>query len=78
MDVAETVKDIILDILDVSENEVVPEANIAVDLGASSVQIIDLVAAVENEFNVMLANADIVKLRTVGDVISFIRAKCPD
>ncbi|MBU4357112.1 MAG: acyl carrier protein [Proteobacteria bacterium] len=71
----EKVIDIIVDKLGVDRSEVTPEAVFVDDLGADSLDLVELIMAMEEEFNMEIADEDAEKLRTVQDVISFISAR---
>ena len=71
----EKVIDIIVDKLGVDRSEVTPEAVFDDDLGADSLDLVELIMAMEEEFNMEIADEDAEKLRTVQDVISFISAR---
>jgi len=67
--------DIIVDKLGVERSEVVPEAVFVDDLGADSLDLVELIMAMEEEFGFEIADEEAEKLRTVQDVISFIQAR---
>ena len=71
----EKVIDIIVDKLGVERAEVTPEAAFVDDLGAASLDLVELIMAMEEEFGMEIADEDAEKLRTVQDVISFISAR---
>jgi acyl carrier protein len=71
----EKVIDIIVDKLGVDRSEVTPEAAFVDDLGADSLDLVELIMAMEEEFGTEIADEDAEKLRTVQDVISFISAR---
>lgn len=66
------VKAIIVDKLGVDENEVTPEATFTNDLGADSLDTVELVMEFEKEFNIPIPDEDAEKITTVQDVISYI------
>ncbi|MDY0258118.1 MULTISPECIES: acyl carrier protein [unclassified Desulfovibrio] len=74
-DVAEKVKKIIVDQLGVSADEVKPEASFVEDLGADSLDLTELIMAMEEEFEVEIADDDAQKLLKVQDAISYIEEK---
>ena len=74
-DVAEKVKKIIIDQLGVSAEEVKPEASFVEDLGADSLDLTELIMAMEEEFEVEIADDDAQKLLKVQDAISYIEEK---
>jgi len=70
--VAEKVKKMIVDQLGVSESEVVPEAKFIDDLGADSLDIVELIMALEDEYSIEIPDEDAEKMETVGDAIRYI------
>jgi acyl carrier protein len=73
--IEEKVIDIIVDKLGVDRSEVTPEAVFVDDLGADSLDLVELIMAMEEEFGMEIADEDAEKLRTVQDVTSFISAR---
>jgi len=72
MTVAEKVKKMIVEQLEVNESEVVPEAKFIDDLGADSLDIVELVMALEDEYGIEIPDEDAEKIETVGDAIRYI------
>jgi acyl carrier protein len=72
MDVEAKVRGIIVEQLAVSEEEVTPTASFVDDLGADSLDTVELVMALEEEFNIEISDEDAEKIRTVGDAIKYI------
>ncbi len=70
--VTEKVKKMIVDQLGVSESEVVPEAKFIDDLGADSLDIVELIMALEDEYSIEIPDEDAEKMETVGDAIKYI------
>ncbi|MFL2479004.1 MAG: acyl carrier protein [Verrucomicrobiales bacterium] len=70
--IADKVKDIIVQNLNVPEEQVKPEAKFIEDLGADSLDTVELVMAFEEEFNIEVPDEDAEKLVSVGAVISHI------
>jgi len=68
----EKVTEIIVEQLGVSADQVKPEAKLIEDLGADSLDAVELVMAVEEEFNIEVADEDAEKLVTVGDIITHV------
>jgi acyl carrier protein len=73
--IEEKVKDIIVEQLGVNPEQVTPTASFIEDLGADSLDIVELVMAFEEEFSVEVPDEDAEKLQTVGDVIKYIEEK---
>ncbi|MDI3526945.1 MAG: acyl carrier protein [Tenuifilum sp.] len=71
-DIATRVKSIIVDKLGVDENEVTPEASFTNDLGADSLDTVELIMEFEKEFNLSIPDEDAEKIGTVGDAIKYI------
>ena len=72
------IKDMIVDQLDVEADEVTMDANIQEDLGADSLDIVDLIMAVEDEFEVKIDDDGSENIKTVGDIVKFIDANKED
>ena len=72
--VFDKLKEIIMDQLDVEEDEVTMDANIQEDLDADSLDMVDLVMSVEEEFDLKIEDEDVEKIKTVVDIVSFIEA----
>ncbi|MCC5815908.1 MAG: acyl carrier protein [Leptospira sp.] len=68
----EKIKSIIVEQLGVDESEVNPEAHFIDDLGADSLDTVELVMALEEEFGIEISDEDAEKIQTVGDVTKFI------
>ncbi|KHK02484.1 acyl carrier protein [Desulfovibrio aerotolerans] len=75
MSVAEKVKEIIVDQLGVDAAEVLPEAKFVDDLGADSLDLTELIMAMEEEFGVEISDEDAQTIQKVQDAISFIEKK---
>ena len=71
----EKMKEIIADQLGVSEDEVTLEASFKEDLDADSLDLFDLVMALEEEYDVEIPSDDLAELNTVGDVINYLKDK---
>ena len=71
-DIQEKVKTIICEQLDVEEETVVPEASFVDDLGADSLDQVELIMAMEEEFDVSIPDEDAEKIVTVKDAIEYI------
>lgn len=75
MSVAEKVKQIIIEQLGVDENQVDPSASFVDDLGADSLDIVELVMAFEEAFDLDIPDEDAEKIKTVKDAVDYIEAK---
>lgn len=73
-DIANRVKDIIVDKLTVDEAEVTPAAEFSKDLGADSLDTVELIMEFEKEFGISIPDEDAEKIATVGDAIDYIEA----
>lgn len=73
-DVANKVKEIIVDKLTVDEAEVTPTAEFSKDLGADSLDTVELIMEFEKEFGISIPDEDAEKITTVGDAIAYIEA----
>ena len=74
-DVDATVKKIVADHLGVDEQKVINEASFIDDLGADSLDTVELVMAFEEEFGAEISDNEAEKILTVGDAIKFVEAK---
>ena len=75
MALEERVAEIIVSQLGVSRDEVVAEASFTDDLGADSLDIVELVMAMEEEFNVEIPDEDAEKIQTIGAAIAYLKGK---
>lgn len=72
-EIFEKVKGIIVEQLGVTENSVTMEASFIDDLGADSLDIVELIMALEEEFDTEIPDSDAEKVVTVGDVVDYIK-----
>ena len=72
-EVFDKIKEIIVEQLGVAENSVTEEASFIDDLGADSLDIVELIMALEEEFDIEIPDADAEKVVTVGDVVDYIK-----
>ncbi len=70
--VFEKLKSILIDQLDVEEEKVTLDALITEDLGADSLDVVDLIMSLEEEFDVEIPDDQIENIKTVGDVVKYI------
>lgn len=75
MDIFEHVKKILCDQLDLDEEQVTEDSEVIDDLGADSLDIVDLVMTLEEEFDTEIPDEDIENLRTVGDIVKYIEER---
>lgn len=75
MAVAERVKSIIASQLGVNEGEIKPESSFVEDLGADSLDTVELVMALEEEFSIEIPDEDAEKMTTVGEAVKYIENK---
>ena len=71
-EIFDKLKELVVDQLGVDDDEVTTEATIQEDLGADSLDLVDLVMAVEEEFDVKIADEDLEGIKTVGDIVDYI------
>lgn len=71
--VFEKIKEILAGQLDVDAEEISLDTKIAEDLGADSLDVVELLMAIEDEFDVEIPDEEIEKLKTVGDVVEYIQ-----
>lgn len=70
----EKVRDILCEQLDVEKSAVTMESDIADDLGADSIDVVDLIMSLEDEFEVEMPDEDVANIKTVGDIVNYIEA----
>lgn len=75
MDIQAKVREIIMDKLGVEESQITPEASFINDLGADSLDIVELVMGFETAFNIQIPDEDAEKIQAVGDVYKYLEAK---
>lgn len=76
--IEEKVKNIIVEQLGVNEEQITPEAKFIEDLGADSLDTVELVMAFEEEFGIEVPDEEAEKLQTVGDVIKYVEEASAD
>jgi acyl carrier protein len=70
--VFDKVKDLLCEQLDVEEDAVTMDANIIDDLGADSLDVVDLVMSLEDEFNAEIPDEEVETMKTVGDIVKYL------
>ena len=75
MSIEEKVKNIIVEQLGVEPENVKPESSFVDDLGADSLDTVELMITLESEFDLTIPEEEAAKIRTVGDVINYIKSK---
>jgi acyl carrier protein len=78
MAIEDKVKEIIVDQLGVEPEQVKPEASFIDDLGADSLDTVELVMAFEEEFDLEIPDEDAEKIKSVGDAITYIKSKASE
>ncbi|OQB15775.1 MAG: Acyl carrier protein [Firmicutes bacterium ADurb.Bin193] len=71
----EKIKEIIVEQLGVSEDKVTLESSLMDDLGADSLDLVELVMAMEQEFEIEISDEDAENIKTVGDIVNFVKEK---
>ena len=74
-DIADRIKKIVVEHLDVEEEKIVPNASFIDDLGADSLETVELVMAFEEEFGIEIPDDAAESIQTFGDAVSFITEK---
>jgi len=75
MTLEEKVIELIVEQLDITKEECVPEASFLDDLGADSLDLVELIMEMEETFDLEVADDELEKIRTVQDVINFLKSK---
>ncbi|WP_295155462.1 acyl carrier protein [uncultured Ruminococcus sp.] len=73
--VFDKIREIIVEQLDVDEDKVTADASITEDLGADSLDVVDLVMSIEESFDLEIPDEEVENIKTVGDIVKFIEAK---
>ncbi len=74
MSIEARVRSIIADQLGITEEEIKPESKFIEDLGADSLDIVELIMAMEEEFQTEIPDEEAEKIRTVGDVMEYVKS----
>lgn len=70
--VFEKIRAILCDQFDVSEDSITMETAIQEDLGADSIDVVDLVVSIEDEFDIEIPDEEIEDVKTVGDIVKYV------
>jgi acyl carrier protein len=73
--ILEKIKDILAQQFEVSADSISADTNIVDDLGADSLDVVELIMSVEDEFGVQISDDDAAQLATVGKIVEYIEAK---
>lgn len=73
--VFEKIRTILADQLDKNEEEITLETDIAADLGADSLDVVEMIMSIEDEFEVEIPDEEIENIKTVGDVVNYIQSR---
>ena len=74
-EVQQKLKEIVMDRLNAEEDEIKPEASFVEDLGADSLDIVELIMGIEEEFDIEIPDEDAEKLTTVGEAMAYVKTK---
>ena len=66
------IKEIVVDQLGVEEDIVTPDSNIQEDLGADSLDIVDLIQTIEDEYDISIPDEAVESIKTVGDIVAYV------
>ena len=71
----EKIKKLLADQLDADEDDMTMETDIAKDLGADSLDVVELLMSIEDEFEVEIPDEDVENISTIGDIVEYIDSK---
>ena len=74
-EVQQKLKEIVMDRLNAEEEQIKPEASFVEDLGADSLDIVELIMGIEEEFDIEIPDEDAEKLTTVGEALTYVKTK---
>lgn len=74
-DILAKIKDVVVEKLDANSDDITDEASFTDDLGADSLDVVELVMGLEDEFDIEISDEEAEGIRTVGDAIQFIQSK---
>ena len=75
MELENRVSEIIIEQLGITREELVPKASFIDDLGADSLDIVELVMAMEEEFDIEIPDDDAEKMQTIGDAVNYVKER---
>jgi acyl carrier protein len=75
MDLEQRISEMIIEQLGATKEEMVPEASFIDDLGADSLDIVELVMAMEETFDIEIPDEDAEKIQTIGDAVAYLRER---
>lgn len=70
--VFEKIRDILAEQLEIDEDSITMESNIAEELGADSIDVVDLVMSIEDEFEIEVPDDEVENVKTVGDIVKYV------
>ena len=73
-DVEEKVKDLLLDMLDIAAEDITPKARFVEDLKATSIDMVEILSALQNTFDIEIGDSDVARLVTVQDAVDFLKS----
>ena len=73
--VFEKIRTILCEQLELEENQVTMESSVMEDLGADSLDLVDLLMSLEDQFNLEVPDEDVEKIKTVGDLVRYVEEK---
>ncbi len=74
-EITSKLKEIVMDRLNVEEDQIKPEASFVEDLGADSLDIVELIMGIEEEFDIEIPDEDAEKLTNVGEAMNYVKSK---
>jgi acyl carrier protein len=72
-EIGDKAKEILLEILDVKEEDIVPTATLGDDLGVTSIDLVEILTAFANTFDLQIREVDAARVKTVQDIIDFLK-----